>query len=79
MLPEINTIINAWNGNTKQMINKDDKAIFVSVDQLFSNDYDEELFYKDEFHPNEKGYSLIADKVFKAIKEIDFERFNNEK
>lgn len=72
-LPEINTIINEWNVNTKQMINKDDKAIFVSVDQLFSNDHDERLFYKDEFHPNEKGYSLIAGEVFKAIKEIDFE------
>ncbi|MBO1512224.1 SGNH/GDSL hydrolase family protein [Metabacillus bambusae] len=67
-LTEIDMIINEWNLATQQMIKQDEKAVYVSVDQLFSMESDERLLYKDEFHPNESGYSLIADKVYDALK-----------
>jgi lysophospholipase L1-like esterase len=67
-LTEIDMIINEWNLATQQMIKQDERAVYVSVDQLFSTESDERLLYKDEFHPNESGYSLIADKVYDALK-----------
>ncbi|KKI88687.1 hypothetical protein WQ54_29680 [Bacillus sp. SA1-12] len=67
-LPEIDTIIKEWNTATQEIIKNDDKAVFVSVEQIFSNESDERLLYKDEFHPNEIGYSLIADKVYNTLK-----------
>ncbi|WP_299093146.1 SGNH/GDSL hydrolase family protein [uncultured Metabacillus sp.] len=67
-LPEIDTIIKEWNTTTQEIMKNDDRAVFVSVEQIFSTESDERLLYKDEFHPNEIGYSLIADRVYNTLK-----------
>lgn len=66
-LTEIDQIIDEWNSVSKQMITKDIKGVFVSVDDIFSAEVDSKLLYKDEFHPNGSGYSLIAGRVYDAI------------
>lgn len=73
-LTEIDTIINEWNLTSQQIIKNDEKAVFVSVDQIFSTKSDEKLLYKDEFHPNESGYSFIADLVYVTINEKELYR-----
>jgi lysophospholipase L1-like esterase len=73
-LTEIDTVIDEWNIASQQMIKKDEKAVYVSVDHIFSTDSVEKLLYKDEFHPNESGYSLIANRVYDAINEIKLYR-----
>jgi lysophospholipase L1-like esterase len=66
-LTEIDTIIHEWNLASQKIIKKDEKAVYVPVDSIFATESDVSLLYKDEFHPNESGYSIIADRVFEAI------------
>lgn len=70
-LTEIDQIIDEWNITSKQMITRDENGVFVSVDDIFSADKDQKLLYKDEFHPNESGYTLMADRVYQAITDAD--------
>ena len=53
------------------MINNDPNAYFVPVEKIFSTESDENLLYEDQFHPNERGYSLIADNVYKVMEKIE--------
>ena len=77
-LPEIDTIIDEWNRASQQIILKDGNAVFVKVDHLFSSSDGDTLLYKDKFHPDENGYSIIADQVFEAIIEYPPDRFANQ-
>ncbi|MCM3652019.1 SGNH/GDSL hydrolase family protein [Metabacillus litoralis] len=77
-LPELDTIIDEWNRASQQIVSKDGNAVFVKVDHLFSSVDDDTLLYKDKFHPNENGYSIIADQVFEAIIEYPLDRFANQ-
>ena len=74
-LTEIDTIIDEWNRASQQIISKDGNAVFIKVDHLFSSVNDDTLLYKDKFHPNENGYSIIADQAFEAIIELPLDRF----
>ncbi|MFD2214357.1 SGNH/GDSL hydrolase family protein [Metabacillus endolithicus] len=75
MLPnitEIDQIIDEWNSVSKQMITEDENGIFVSVADIFStSEVDNKLLYKDEFHPNESGYTLIAERVYDSISKAE--------
>lgn len=75
MLPnitEIDQIIDEWNSVSKQMITEDKNGIFVSVEDIFStSEVDNKLLYKDEFHPNESGYTLIAERVYDSISKAE--------
>lgn len=70
-LTEIDQIIDEWNSASKQMIKSDDNGVFVPVDDIFSSQIDQRLLYKDEFHPNESGYTLMADRVYQAMTDAD--------
>jgi lysophospholipase L1-like esterase len=75
MLPnitEIDQIIDEWNIVSKQMITEDENGIFVSVEDIFSTSVvDNKLLYKDEFHPNENGYTLIAERVYDSLSKAE--------
>jgi lysophospholipase L1-like esterase len=77
-LPEIDTIIDEWNRASQQIILKDGNAVFVKVDHIFSSGDGDTLLYKDKFHPDENGYSIIADQVFEEIIELPPDRFANQ-
>ncbi|WP_078432879.1 SGNH/GDSL hydrolase family protein [Metabacillus halosaccharovorans] len=70
-LPEIDQIIEEWNSVSKQMIKSDENSVFVPVDDIFSSQSDQKLLYKDEFHPNESGYTLMADRIYQAMTNED--------
>ncbi|TLS37449.1 SGNH/GDSL hydrolase family protein [Pseudalkalibacillus caeni] len=59
---EIDAILQHWNEGSKQVIERFPNVYFVPVYPLF-NQVDEDLFFKDNFHPNAKGYHLIANQV----------------
>lgn len=65
--PEINTIVDNWNEGSKDILSEFDHTQFVVVDDVF-NDADENLLSEDEFHPNAKGYELMSERIFEAIK-----------
>ncbi|HZH60388.1 MAG TPA: SGNH/GDSL hydrolase family protein [Metabacillus sp.] len=70
-LTEINQIIDEWNNASKLMITSDENGVFVPVDDIFSSQMDHRLLYKDEFHPNESGYTLMADRIYQAMTDAD--------
>lgn len=67
-LTEIDEIIFEWNMSTQQMLQKDKHSIYVSVEDIFISESEEMLLSEDQFHPNSKGYSLIADRVLEKMK-----------
>lgn len=40
----------------------------INVADLFEEDSDEKLLADDDFHPNQKGYSLMANRLFSKVK-----------
>ncbi|MFL6557393.1 MAG: GDSL family lipase, partial [Bacillus sp. (in: firmicutes)] len=43
-------------------------AYFVPIEDMFLN-ANENLFYTDNFHPNDKGYELIAQRLNQTLEE----------
>lgn len=63
---ELNMIIDDWNETTKEMVDTREDVYFVPINDLFE-DGEESLLYSDQFHPNEKGYEKIAERVLEYI------------
>ncbi|MBA4537771.1 SGNH/GDSL hydrolase family protein [Bacillus aquiflavi] len=67
-LKELNKIIDDWNTMSESIVGTYRHAYFVPIDDLFEN-YGESLLYSDYFHPNDKGYELIAERLYKELDE----------
>ncbi|KAB2338949.1 SGNH/GDSL hydrolase family protein [Cytobacillus depressus] len=67
-ISELNVIIDEWNKTSKKTLAKYPNTYFVEIDDLFQKN-SEELLYTDYFHPNDKGYELIANRVYETLKE----------
>lgn len=68
-LPEINEIdqvISDWNISSQNLTSQMDHAYFVEISDLFAENVNE-LLYTDYFHPNKKGYELIAQEVYRKL------------
>lgn len=65
-ITEINQVINEWNKSSQDIIAKDDNAYFVEIADLFQDDV-ETLLHTDFFHPNNQGYELIAERVYRVL------------
>jgi lysophospholipase L1-like esterase len=58
--------VRQWNYETSELLDKHPQTVFVPTFDLFQlkvNDY----LYTDKFHPNTKGYKLIAERVASLI------------
>jgi lysophospholipase L1-like esterase len=65
---EMDEIVANWNATAQKVLYDYPNSYFVEVDQLFTAS-DENLLYTDYFHPNDKGYALIADSLFNMLAE----------
>ncbi|AGK54571.1 G-D-S-L family lipolytic protein [Bacillus sp. 1NLA3E] len=65
-IKEINQVINEWNESSQNIISQYDLAYFVDISDLFSGKVDD-LLYTDHFHPNNKGYELIAQRLYRRL------------
>lgn len=63
---EMNTILNDWNQTSRMIISEYDQSFFVEIDDIFQEN-EENLLYKDYFHPNDKGYELIANRIYEQL------------
>ncbi|OKL37909.1 SGNH/GDSL hydrolase family protein [Domibacillus mangrovi] len=71
-------IISSWNETGKLAAARFDRTTFVSIENIFSKG-SEELFFEDQFHPNDLGYKQIADRIFDTIKGEELEQLTNQK
>ncbi|MCM3215643.1 SGNH/GDSL hydrolase family protein [Niallia taxi] len=65
---EMNDIVTEWNRTGENILTLYDNTYFVPIEQIFT-DTSENLLYTDYFHPNDKGYKLIADEIYTKVKE----------
>lgn len=65
-LKEMNQIIYDWNISSQSILSQYDNTFFVDISELFLNS-PENLLYTDYFHPNDRGYELIAEEVYEVI------------
>ncbi|MCM3664372.1 SGNH/GDSL hydrolase family protein [Mesobacillus subterraneus] len=63
---EMNQIVDEWNGKSRLIVENDRNAYFVDIHDIFLNN-EENLLYTDYFHPNDRGYQLIADRVYEIL------------
>ncbi|MCA1030374.1 SGNH/GDSL hydrolase family protein [Bacillus timonensis] len=68
LLNELNLVVQTWNNKSIEVLSQYEGTTFVPVDDIFISS-EEKLLYKDEFHPNTRGYELIAKRIFDTIKE----------
>ncbi|WP_445491164.1 SGNH/GDSL hydrolase family protein [Niallia sp. 03133] len=65
-IDELNQVVTEWNTTGENILTLFDQTYFVKIDDIFLNE-NENLLYKDYFHPNDKGYSLIADRIYNEL------------
>ncbi|EKF51305.1 Lipase/Acylhydrolase [Lactococcus garvieae DCC43] len=80
----LQNIINNWNNVTAETVKTQDNASFVAINDLLYKGMGEEkgvtqsetksndlLYTADSFHPNNTGYQIMADAVFKEYQVIN--------
>lgn len=65
-IEEVEEIIDSWNEGSREVLDDYDRSLFVEIDDLFI-DAGDELLFEDYFHPNDDGYELIAERMFKRM------------
>jgi lysophospholipase L1-like esterase len=66
-IKEMDQIVADWNKIGGSVVSKYRHSTFIPVADLFQNAR-ETLLYEDNFHPNKRGYKLMAERVFEYIK-----------
>jgi lysophospholipase L1-like esterase len=67
-IKEMDEIVADWNKAGQTVIANYPNAYFVEIEDLFLNT-DENLLFTDNFHPNDKGYELIAQRLNQTLEE----------
>lgn len=72
-IPELGQIMSDWNEISRQVVEESNRTTFIPIKDVFENSSENLLWEEDYFHPNERGYKRIAERVLEYIKE-DIER-----
>lgn len=75
---EVESIMKDWNAASELTLKEYDRTKFVMIEDIFLNQ-EEDLFYTDQFHPNDRGYELMAERVFESINGKPLEQLTNKK
>ncbi|MGP4076202.1 SGNH/GDSL hydrolase family protein [Halobacillus sp. K22] len=67
-IPELGQIMSDWNRVSKEVISNYEQAEFIPIKDIFLGAEEELLWKEDYFHPNEKGYKRIAERVLEYIR-----------
>jgi lysophospholipase L1-like esterase len=71
-IQELDVIMRGWNDAGKSVTEEYENVHYIPTADLFNNTK-LELLAGDYFHPNSKGYKLIAERVLKYVDEISLE------
>lgn len=72
---DFETIIHDWNKEVESIVSDTSNACFVSVEDIFGGNT--EYYHTDFFHPNNKGYQLMAQRVIDTIPSCNNEELTN--
>jgi len=67
-IKEMDEIVADWNQVGQSVITNYPNAYFVEIEDVFLNTT-EDLLFTDHFHPNDKGYELIAERLNETLSE----------
>lgn len=67
-IKELDQIVSEWNEASQRVVANYSNAYFVGIEDLFINPA-ERLLHTDNFHPNDKGYELIAERLNETLEE----------
>jgi lysophospholipase L1-like esterase len=67
-IKEMDKIVADWNITGQTVIANYPNAYFVEIEDMFLNG-DENLLFTDNFHPNDRGYELIARRLNQTLEE----------
>lgn len=65
-IPELNDIVKMWNKTSKMVTEENENIHYIPTKDLFDK-AKENVFYEDNFHPNDDGYQMMADRVIKYV------------
>jgi lysophospholipase L1-like esterase len=65
-IKEMDQIVSDWNQAGQTVVTNYPNAYFVDIHDIFQNT-NENLLYTDNFHPNDKGYELIAGRLNETL------------
>lgn len=65
-IPELVQIVNVWNEASKEIAESYEGIYYIPMKDIFDESV-EHLFYEDNFHPNDRGYELMAKRVYGRI------------
>ncbi|WP_062356612.1 SGNH/GDSL hydrolase family protein [Bacillus kwashiorkori] len=74
-IKELNEIVDKWNEIGQQVVSEFEQTYFAPIENIFS-DGSIDLLYEDSFHPNNKGYSLIAKEIYATLSEVELTETN---
>lgn len=65
-IKEMDEILYDWNSAGRKVISRFPNTYFVHIDEIFKSNH-ENLLHTDYFHPNDHGYSLIANHLYQTL------------
>ncbi|WP_406945098.1 SGNH/GDSL hydrolase family protein [Halobacillus sp. SY10] len=68
-IPELGKIMGDWNDISRRVTADYEQATFIPIRDLFEGNEEELLWEEDLFHPNERGYKKMAERVLQYIRE----------
>lgn len=77
-ITEMDEVVSEWNNDSQEILSQYPKTSFIDIMDIFKNEEDN-LLYTDYFHPNNRGYELIAGKVFEEISDKGIDKLVEQK
>ncbi|WP_158555849.1 GDSL-type esterase/lipase family protein [Peribacillus glennii] len=69
---ELDTIMHDWDRTSREVVSNYPNAYFIEIGDIFNNAKEDLLFEEDFFHPNDRGYELIASRIYVTMESNRF-------
>ncbi|WP_108671218.1 SGNH/GDSL hydrolase family protein [Peribacillus acanthi] len=63
-LKELDFIMEDWNASTQSIASNYHDVYYVEIQDIFNNSNENLLYEEDYFHPNDRGYELMAERIY---------------
>ncbi|WP_409301217.1 SGNH/GDSL hydrolase family protein [Peribacillus sp. SCS-155] len=71
-LKEMDAIMAQWNSASEEIVSSVENAHYIEIADIFEKDDEDLLFTDDYFHPNDRGYEMIAGRIYTAMDENQY-------